>query len=79
MTKQKISYYDLLTLMKNGNIPKEICLYICNEKTKYYYSQADGSYLLKNRKKQGYKFSFYLNETITDIQSLEPIIEIVKK
>ena len=41
MKKKKISYYDLLTLMKNGNRPKEIYLYICNEKTKYYYSQQD--------------------------------------
>ena len=47
ISEDVISYYDLLTLLKNNKQPKEVELNIMNYKALYIFD-ADNGYILKN-------------------------------
>ena len=74
----KISYYDLLGMLKENKHPLEIRLYLCDKSVIYFYSNDDGCYIIKNRKDMDINFEIYLRECLTDIQCFENIIEIVE-
>lgn len=75
----KITYYELLTMMKDGNIPKKIIRHIYKSSEVYFYSEDDRCYLLKDESKQNQNFKPYLNETFTDMGMItDREIEVLK-
>lgn len=81
---QFISYYDLLTLLKDNTHPKEIILhYNKDQKTTYKYD-LDNGYIIKDFKRhfkgkeQQDIFSFYLIDNFLDIECFNKKIEILK-
>lgn len=73
----KISYLDLLMLLKENKHPKRIKLYICKYFEIYVFNEEHGSYLLEDETKVSQRFNFYLNENLTDISSLDKNIKII--
>ena len=73
----KISYLDLLMLLKENKHPKRIKLYICKYSEIYVFNEEYGSYLLEDETKVSQRFNFYLNENLTDISSLNKNIKII--
>lgn len=73
----KISYLDLLMLLKEKKHPKRIKLYICKYSEIYVFNEEHGSYLLEDETKVSQRFNFYLNENLTDISSLDKNIKII--
>ena len=84
MRKQKlISYYDLLTLLKDNKHPKEVILhYNDKQKLKYVYD-AENGYIVKDAKRyfrskeQKAYFEFYLSDTFLDRDRFNEKIEIL--
>ena len=74
--KKKISFYDLLKLIKKNKNPYKIKLTLKQKTTTYIYDIESNCYVLENRKNRNYIFSDYLNETLTDKQMLYNNIEI---
>lgn len=75
--KKTISFNDLLTMIKNRKNPKRVKLNLCNDSAIYEYSIQDHSYVLKDEDKANDVFNIYLNESLTDVEMLENIIEII--
>lgn len=73
----KISYLDLLMLLKENKHPKRIKLYICKYFEIYVFNEEHGSYLLEDETKVSQRLNFYLNENLTDISSLDKNIKII--
>lgn len=74
--KKKISFYDLLKLIKRNKNPYKIKLTLKQKTTTYIYDIESNCYVLENRENRNYIFSDYLNETLTDKQMLYNNIEI---
>ncbi len=74
--KKKISFYDLLKLIKKNKNPYKIKLTLKQKTTTYIYDIESNCYVLENRENRNYIFSDYLNETLTDKQMLYNNIEI---
>lgn len=74
--KKKISFYDLLKLIKKNKNPYKIKLILKQKTTTYIYDIESNCYVLENRENRNYIFSDYLNETLTDRQMLYNNIEI---
>lgn len=74
--KKKISFYDLLKLIKKNKNPYKIKLTLKQKTTTYIYDIESNCYVLENRENRDYIFSDYLNETLTDKQMLYNNIEI---
>lgn len=84
MRKQElISYYDLLTLLKDNKQPKEVILHY-NDKLKLSYKyDAENGYIVKDAKKyfrsekiKNY-FDLYLSDTFLDRDRFKEKIEIL--
>lgn len=74
--KKKISFYDLLKLMKKNKHPYKIKLTLQKKTTTYIFDFESNCYVLENNNDKNYIFSDYLNETLTDRQMLYDNIEI---
>ncbi len=74
--KKKISFYDLLKLIKRNRNPYKIKLTLKQKTTTYIFDIESNCYVLENRYNRDYIFSDYLNETLTDKQMLYNNIEI---
>ena len=74
--KKKISFYDLLKLIKINKNPYKIKLTLKQKTTTYIYDIESNCYVLENRYNRDYIFSDYLSETLTDRQMLYNNIEI---
>lgn len=72
----KISFYDLLTLLKNKNHPKKLTLEMCKKKEIYIFDD-EGNYVLENEKAKNDIFEYYLSDLISDISKLEKNITIL--
>lgn len=74
--KKKISFYDLLKLIKKNRNPYKIKLTLKKKTTTYIFDIESNCYVLENRYNRDYIFSDYLSETLTDRQMLYNNIEI---
>ena len=74
--KKKISFYDLLKLIKRNRNPYKIKLTLKQKPTTYIFDIESNCYVLENRYNRDYIFSDYLSETLTDRQMLYNNIEI---
>ena len=74
--KKKISFYDLLKLIKKNRNPYKIKLTLKQKTTTYIFDIESNCYVLENRYNRDYIFSDYLSETLTDRQMLYDNIEI---
>ncbi len=74
--KKKISFYDLLKLIKKNRNPYKIKLTLKQKTTTYIFDIESNCYVLENRYNRDYIFSDYLSETLTDRQMLYNNIEI---
>ncbi len=74
--KKKISFYDLLKLIKRNRNPYKIKLTLKQKTTTYIFDIESNCYVLENRYNRDYIFSDYLSETLTDRQMLYNNIEI---
>ncbi len=72
-----ISFNDLLSLIEERKNPKRVRLNLCNDSAIYEYSAQDHSYILKDDDKDKGIFNTFLNESLTDLQMLENLIEII--
>ena len=81
---KKISYYDLLGMIKEGNIPDKVYLYMCNKKVAYIkdvdaVSKEFTGYMLDNPDKdQDDNFKYYLGECFLESNMFDECIEVVK-
>lgn len=67
----KISYYDLLGLLKENKHPTRVKLYLCNKSAIYYFDEDNNCYLIEDRSKESKIFCGYLRECLTDIECIE--------
>lgn len=74
--RKKISFYNLLKLIKKNKNPYRVKLFMKLKNANYIYDNECNCYVLENRDDSGYIFYEYLNETLTDKQMLERNIEI---
>lgn len=68
--ENKISFYDLLTFLKNGVIPKKVSLNIGDEDHAYIYD-GEANYVLENEIKNNDIFAMHLSDSLTDLNKLE--------
>ena len=83
--KDLISYYDLLTLLKDKKQPKEVMLHYNDKINLSYKWDAEDGYIVKDAKKyfrsekiKNY-FDFYLSDTFLDADRFTNKIEILDK
>lgn len=83
MRQKLISYYDLLTLLKDNKQPKEVILHQSNGKQLTYKWDAENGYIVKDAKryfrseKVKRYFDYYLSDTFLDIDRFNEKIEII--
>ena len=83
MRQKLISYYDLLTLLKDNKQPKEVILHQSNGKQLTYKWDAENGYIVKAAKvylrSQELKnyFDLYLSDTFLDRDRFTEKIEIL--
>jgi len=83
--KQLISYYDLLTLLKDKKQPKEVMLHYNDKINLSYKWDAENGYIVKDAKlyfrseKIKRYFDYYLSDTFLDIDRFNNKIEILDK
>jgi len=85
MSKQKelITYYDLLTLLKDNKHPKEVILHYDKKQKLSYVYDAENGYIVKDAKRyfrsreQKAYFEFYLSDTFLDRDRFTKKIEII--
>lgn len=75
--KKTISFNDLLKMIKERKNPKRVKLNLCHDSAIYEYSVQDHSYVLKDDDKPKDVFYTFLTESLTDVEMLENIIEII--
>lgn len=79
---KKVSYYELLSFIDSGFIPKRVKLTLMKESADYYFSEEDNSYMLEDVNKANTdnnttNFDMYLKDSLTDIQCFEKNITII--
>lgn len=72
-----ISFNDLLSMIEKKVNPRKIVLNLKNKNAIYRYSDDDHSYILLDMNKKDNIFSTYLNETLTDVETIKKNIEII--
>lgn len=76
-----ISYFELLQMIKVGNIPKKVKLHFCGT-TKEYCADYDiddfSHYELCNKKEKDEDYKFYLSECFLESDMFDKSIEIVE-
>ena len=81
--KQLISYYDLLTLLKDNKHPKEVMLHYDKKNKLLYKWDAEDGYIVKDAKRYFWSekvkryFDYYLSDTFLDIDRFNEKIEII--
>lgn len=73
----KISFYDLLALIKDKKHPNKIILEMCNKEETYIFD-GEANYILEDDKAQNDTFEYYLSDCISDFSKLEKNITILK-
>lgn len=77
-----ISYYELLGMIKDGNIPKKIKLHMCGT-TRIYVADYDdedfSNYCLENINDKSNDFRCYLAECFLESDMFEENIEIIEE
>ena len=73
----KISFYDLLTLIKDKKHPNKIILEMCNKKETYIFD-GEANYVLENEKSKNEVFEYYLSDSISDFSKLDKNITIIQ-
>ena len=76
MKKQKISYYDLLTLIKEEKNPKKVYLNLFYKKVMYVFDEENG-YIINNKNKRDENFDYYLIDCFTDLGVFKKNISII--
>ena len=74
---EKISFYDLLVLLKEQIIPEKLLLKMCN-KEKIYIFDGESSYVLEDESVADNIFEYYLSDSLSDFKKLEKNIIIIK-
>lgn len=79
---KKVSYYELLSFIDSGLIPKRVALTLMGKCANYYFSDDDKSYILEdvsvaNTDNNTSSFDTYLKDSLTDIQCFEKNITII--
>ena len=74
-----VTFYDILTLIKHGYIPRELELHFYDESAIYYFDEENTTYLLKQIEKECTNFKFYLNECINELDYFEKHFIIITK
>lgn len=81
MEKELISYYDLLGMVKEGNIPKYVLYTRCSKSALYEREDLDGSffgYRLLNPDEKAYNFDMWLAGNMGEIEMFYKNITIIK-
>lgn len=77
-----ISYYELLGMIKDGNIPKKVKLHMCGT-TRIYVADYDdedfSDYCLENIDDKSVDFRYYLGECFLESDMFEENIEITEE
>ena len=73
----KISFYDLLTLIKDKKHPNKIILEMCDKKETYIFD-GEANYVLENEKSKNEVFEYYLCDSISDFSKLNKNITIIQ-
>ena len=73
----KISFYDLLTLIKDKKHPNKIILEMCDKKETYIFD-GEANYVLENEKSKNVVFEYYLCDSISDFSKLNKNITIIQ-
>lgn len=71
-----ISYYDLLTLIKEEKNPKKVYLNLFKKKVMYVFDEENG-YIINNKNKRDENFDYYLIDCFTDIGVFKKNISII--
>lgn len=74
--KKRISFLDLLYLIKKNKYPYRVKLFLGNCSANYIFDVDSNCYVLEFSKDRGYVFNEYLNESLTDKQMIAYNIEI---
>ena len=74
-----ISYYDLLTMLKDGNIPRYVKRHILHYSKLYEWSEEDTTYLLHESEETDQNFTLYLIESYLDMTTLDKTIEVIEE
>ena len=74
---EKISFYDLLVLLKEQIIPKKLLLKIGNKEETYIFD-GESSYVLEDESVADNIFEYYLSDSLSNFKKLEKNIVIIK-
>lgn len=74
--KKRISFYDLLKMLKKNKNPYRVRLFYKGLSAVYIYDIESNCYVLEHQINKNNIFYDFLNETLTDKQMLENNIEI---
>jgi len=83
MEEKYISYFELLVMIKSGNIPKEICVNLssmfhpCIYKAIYDVDKFNG-YIIADADNISENYKFYLSECLLESSMFDKCIEIVE-
>lgn len=72
-----VSYYDLLTFLKEGVHFNKVCVHKFGKEIFYIYDS--NNYILENKSLEGLQFSMFLSECENDNTKFIKNIEIIKK
>ena len=76
-----ISYYELLTMIKNGEIPKKIEVTLCSYSMTYvpeYDGDVFAFYKIENMEEIDCNYKFYLSDSFLECTMLSPSIKIIE-
>ena len=79
----KISYYELLGMIKEGNIPERIKACLVGNKEVVYIAEFETEdiligYMIENENEQDENYHYYLSECLIEYSMFDECIEIVK-
>lgn len=85
MKNNYISFYELLTMVKEGNIPKLLILHLVPTKSVKYISDYDYvsdelvGYKILNDKDEDENYSYYLGDCFLERTMFDKVIEIIEE
>lgn len=79
-----ISYYELLTMIKEGKEPKRLRVYLTSTQSKIYCAENDidntfSYYVIENEGEENENFKYYLGECFLESDMFDKNIEILDK
>lgn len=80
----KISYYELLGMIKEGNIPERIKVCLVGNKEVVYIAEFETEYILlcymiENENEQDENYRYYLSECLIEYSMFDECIEIIEE